>query len=93
MYKEWGREKLWSVHTRRKSILYCETVNWLTPVVDQAQVAGLQDAVAALENNVKAAEAEKSKLKKENKELCKADADKEKEITELVKDLPVPCAL
>jgi hypothetical protein len=61
--------------------------------VDQAQVAGLQDTVAALENKVKAAEAEKSKLKKENKELCEADADKEKEITELVKYLQVPCAL
>ncbi len=53
---------MWSKHTRKKNVLYYETIGWLTLVVNQAQVARFRDVVATLENKVKVTKAEKSNM-------------------------------
>ncbi len=63
----------------------------------EAVALKLQERLIAVQETADAAESQytavSESLEKSKEELCKADADKEKEITELVKDLQVPCAL
>lgn len=59
--KEGGRNCGQSTQ-EKKNIIYYQIVKWLTPIVDQAQVAGLQDVIVALKNKVKATKTEKSNM-------------------------------